>query len=143
MLNSIAVQCSTMWLTYRYLSCPDRWSLDMPKQPHMRETRELFASLSLALMRGGPHQPWRALWGLLEGHKGSVVTAQGLNTMQQAGLLACNAGGGSRLDNAWFQRLPACCNQHSNNVEHCSRSDIKSLCPSDSDTIKVGCRAPG
>eukprot|EP00891_Asterochloris_glomerata_P001963 jgi/Astpho2/1963/Aster-x0511 len=44
----------------------------MPKQPHMRETRELFASLSLALMRGGPRQPWRALWGLLEGHKGSV-----------------------------------------------------------------------
>ena len=68
-----AVQCRR--LTYRYLSCPDRWSLDMPKQPHMRETREPFASLSLALMRGGPPALACSL-ALAGAHKRSVATAQ-------------------------------------------------------------------
>ena len=82
-LQCSAVQCSAMRLTYRYLSCPDRWSLDTPKQPHMRETVEPFASLSLALMRGGP--PALACFlGVAGGHKCSVVTAQGLKSVQQA-----------------------------------------------------------
>ena len=61
----------------------------------MREILEPFASLSLALMRGGP-PPLACFPGLAGGHKRSVVTARGLKSVQQAfyaALLGQNAGG--------------------------------------------------